>query len=350
MLFRHPSLSAAAEPVLQRWLPWFSAFFYAARILQIKPQAGCLRLKLRVSRFFPLFVPGQHLALRVQLNGVAMERTFSICSPLRQLLQQRELELAVKIQPQGRFTGALPAALTPGDYVHLSAPAGEFCYQQGQPACFIAGGSGVTPLFSMLTSVSRLTAPLLFVYCYRGPSQLLFAGQWQQLQQKFPLLRLILWDTTRQGRFSADALIQLQPDWQGQFCLCGPAAMTRAFKAVCLAQGATEAQISQESYGAAFSPAAGTQPVSLLQGGQRHALIGQGTLLERAEQSGLAPRYGCRRGICMQCLCEKRSGLVRNLLTGEISAAGSEQIQLCISEAVSAVELVSEGADDNAKV
>jgi ferredoxin len=66
---------------------------------------------------------------------------------------------------------------------------------------------------------------------------------------------------------------------------------------------------------------------------------GEGSLLQSLEAAGLDPAYGCRRGICMQCLCQKSQGLVRNLVTGETSDAGPGQIQLCISQPLSAVEL-----------
>ena len=341
-LFRQSSIEVAAEPLIQRVFPWFCAGFYAARVLQIKPQAGCLRLKLKVSRFFPLFTPGQHLQLRVRIAGVPATRTFSICSAVQQLHEQREIELAVKIQPQGRFTGALTDALKPGDYVHLSAPTGEFALQQGQPACLIAAGSGVTPLFSMLTSLSRLTAPLLFIYSYRGVSQQLFAEHWAALQAKFPLLTLVLWDSAVQGRLTPDRLFSaLQPQLQGQFCLCGPIAFTRELRSALQQKGVACAQIVAESFGIAHSNNTDSQPALLQLGRQKHLLGGHGSLLQRAEQSGLTLRYGCRRGVCMQCLCDKSSGVVRNLLTGEVSDAGPGRIQLCISEAVSAVELSS---------
>lgn len=343
-LFRQPNIVDAAEPLIQRVFPWFRADFYAARVLQIKPQAGCLRLKLQVSRFFPLFTPGQHLQLRVSIQGVPMERTFSICSSVQQLHAQREIELAVKIQPQGRFTGALSGELTPGSYVHLGAPTGDFALSQDHAACLIAAGSGVTPLFSMLNSLSRLTVPLLFVYSYRGAAQLLFAEHWAELQAKFPLLQLVLWDSAVNGRLTPERLFaKLQPELRGKFLLCGPTEFTQDFRAACLAKGVSPTQISTESFGLLQRTAATSQPVRLTLGRQQHDLGGQGSILQRAEQSGLVLRYGCRRGVCMQCLCDKSSGVVRNLLTGELSDAGDGRIQLCISEAVSPVELSSEG-------
>ncbi len=341
-LFRRSDLSSAAEPLIRKILPWYRAGFYAARVLQMKPEAGCLRLRLQVFAGFPLFKAGQHLQLRVCINGIEMDRTFSICSPLSLLQAHRQLELAIQIQPDGRFTPALAGVLRPGSYVHLSQPQGEFVMQQDKPACLIAAGTGVTPLFAMLSSVSRLIQPMLFVYSYRGDERLLFAKEWPALQAKFPLLRLVLWDTSQRGRLTPDLLLQqLQPVAGSRFYLCGPRRFTTDFSSKIQASGVAAAQIHSESFGGLVSVADSSQPVHLQLGRQRYQLAGHGSILQRAEQAGLALPYGCRRGVCMQCLCEKTTGVVRNLLTGELSDTGPGRIQLCISEAVSAVEINS---------
>ena len=341
-LFRHSSLTAAAEPFLRRLLPGYRAGLYRARVLSIMPQAGCLRLQLKVSRYFPAFVAGQHVQLHVEINGRLLERTFSICSAEQRLAEQRELELAIQIDPQGRFTQALPGLLRPGLYVHLSRPSGEFAFEPQQPACLIAAGSGVTPLFSMLSSITRLTRPMTFIYCFRGQARQLFAAEWAALRAKFPLLRLVLWDSLQQGRLTSEKLLtELRPNLQAMFYLCGPSQFTADISAALLHAGVRAQAIRSESFGGLAAINSASQPVSLLLGQQSYQLVGNGTLLQRAEQTGLTVPYGCRRGVCMQCLCEKKTGVVRNLLTGELSDAGPGQIQLCISEAMSPVTVKS---------
>ena len=65
------------------------------------------------------------------------------------------------------------------------------------------------------------------------------------------------------------------------------------------------------------------------------------SLLEQAEAAGLRPAYGCRMGICHTCTSRKLSGTHKNLITGEVSSAPDEEIQLCVSAALGdlAVEL-----------
>jgi ferredoxin len=62
-------------------------------------------------------------------------------------------------------------------------------------------------------------------------------------------------------------------------------------------------------------------------------------LLEQAEDAGLAPEHGCRMGICNTCSARKRTGTVRNVITGELSSTRDEQIRICVSVPVGDVAL-----------
>ncbi len=54
-------------------------------------------------------------------------------------------------------------------------------------------------------------------------------------------------------------------------------------------------------------------------------------LLDQAEAAGLQPESGCRMGICFSCTRRKTSGAVRNVITGAVSSAEEEDVQLCVS-------------------
>jgi stearoyl-CoA 9-desaturase NADPH oxidoreductase len=58
------------------------------------------------------------------------------------------------------------------------------------------------------------------------------------------------------------------------------------------------------------------------------------SLLAQAEAAGLNPAYGCRMGICHTCTRRKRAGTHRNLISGAVSSAPGEEIQLCVSAAL----------------
>ena len=62
-------------------------------------------------------------------------------------------------------------------------------------------------------------------------------------------------------------------------------------------------------------------------------------LLVQAENAGLTPESGCRMGICHRCTRRKTSGAVRNLITGAVSTADEEDVQICVSAPVGDVEI-----------
>ena len=63
------------------------------------------------------------------------------------------------------------------------------------------------------------------------------------------------------------------------------------------------------------------------------------SLLEQAESAGLTPDNGCRMGICHTCTRRKTAGTVRNLITGAVSTAPDEDVQICVSVPVGDVDL-----------
>ncbi len=63
------------------------------------------------------------------------------------------------------------------------------------------------------------------------------------------------------------------------------------------------------------------------------------SLLEQAESAGLSPANGCRMGICHTCTRRKTSGAVKNLITGAVSTADEEDVQICVTAPVGDVEL-----------
>ena len=62
-------------------------------------------------------------------------------------------------------------------------------------------------------------------------------------------------------------------------------------------------------------------------------------LLEQAEAAGLTPESGCRMGICHTCTRRKTSGAVKNLITGAVSTADEEDVQICVSAPVGDVDI-----------
>jgi len=346
-----PSLLSYLEPLIRLLQPTFRAHLSHAAVVDYRQQGNFLLLTLKPGQRWQGFVPGQHLQLMLEIAGRAVSRTFSISSSLQEYQQQGLIRLTIQQQRHGLLTPALlqylqGAASVPSPSVHLSAASGEFVLQhQQQPILLLAAGSGITPIHAILVSMTRLTQPLLLIYSYRGASELLFADSWTLLQQRFPLFQVQLIDTSCRERLqSAEVSAWLADKPDSQIFLCGPTAFSQHWLQQFALLQVPQSQIRQESFGfvttASQGEAQNSYHIEVVQATQKLGLqSGNGSLLQDLEAAGLNPRYGCRRGICMQCLCQKNQGVVRNLLSGEISDPGSGQIQLCISQPLSAIEL-----------
>jgi ferredoxin-NADP reductase len=358
-----PSLSNYLEPLIRLVRPNFRAHWSQARLVNCRQQGNFIHLLLKPGMRWRGFVPGQHLQLVLEIDGRAISRTFSISSSLQQYQQRGLISLTIQQQPTGLLTRQLLQLLQDDQPVpiYLSAAGGDFVLQQQQPLLLLAAGSGITPIHAMLSSISRLTQPLHLIYSYRGADQLLFADSWIALQQRFPLLQVQLIDTRTRSRLQvAEVATQLGLLPGAGIYLCGPVSFSQFWQQQLALLGVDQRGIRQESFGLPAT-AAGTEDSTagnsdnintigtnstptfaiVVRSAARTTTVhsAHGSLLQSLEAAGLNPQYGCRRGICMQCLCQKSQGVVRNLLNGATSDAGPGMIQLCISQPLSAVEL-----------
>lgn len=335
LLTGYSSLTTFAEPFI-RWVrPHFVAGFTQARIIQIQPLPQGFLLRLKCASTID-FVPGQHIQLRILRDGRFIDRVFTICSTPGQARRERVIELAIREKANGSVSSWLKNGVCPGQAVWLGEVTGAFVWHGQKPALMVAAGSGITPFRAMLQSMSRLTHPVRLIYIVPKQQHVWFADEWLALQAKYPLLEVQIHDTQQRGRPSAAWLIEQAREHQADLYICGPASLHQSLHEAWPTSLAT--CLYAESFG--LQSSGGVHQVHYqTMSGVNHKVEASGSLLQLAEQAGLTVKYGCRRGVCMQCLCEKQQGQVRNLVTGELSTFGTEAIQLCISEAVSDVTL-----------
>ena len=209
----------------------------------------------------------------------------------------------------------------------------------------LSGGSGITPVMSMLRALSAKSEvrDIVFMHAARSNRDVIFAAELERLARKHAGLRVVIVREDQEGRIDGDKLRSFVPDWaERESFLCGPAPMMDALAAVWTAAGLAE-RLRTERFGAPkASPlrASGADKVRLtMASGREVEADGTRSLLETLEAAGETPAYGCRMGICHTCRCTKREGVVENMLTGELSTEPNEAIRLCVSRAKTDVTL-----------
>lgn len=132
------------------------------------------------------YKPGQFLTLRVpseQTGSVA--RCYSLCSAPH---DGGPLRVAVKRTADGYASNWLCDNATPGLEVDVLVPAGIFTPKSVDVDMLLfAGGSGVTPILSILRSVLETgTGSVALIYANRDAQSVIFASALAELTRKYP--------------------------------------------------------------------------------------------------------------------------------------------------------------------
>ncbi|CBL45732.1 Putative flavodoxin oxidoreductase [gamma proteobacterium HdN1] len=294
------------------------------------------------------FQAGQHVSLSVQVNGRYLVRTFTIASTPHRFRTTGTLALTVKRNPDGRLSNYLHDEMRIGARVNISPSAGEFLLPADleHTLLYLVAGSGITPAMSHIRQLVEegFTMPVTVLYYARSKDEHIFLPELRAIAKASPRLRLLVANTREaggraslQGRICLSHMEKaLENRKPTQIYICGPRGFEVNAKSMLESVDLNEIAITTESFGGLALPASNREnpsshPLRLLNSSQILDASTGKTLLETAEQAGLNPPSGCRMGICHTCKCRKTEGRVRNLLTGEISDAGEDIIQLCIS-------------------
>lgn len=277
--------------------------------------------------------PGQYLTLQQQIDGQTVQRCYTIASsPSRTTY----CEITVKREQLGMFTRLLHERVRCGDSLLVRAPAGRFVFdgRGTDRVVLIAGGVGITPLMSIVRYLTDTGWPgqIDLIVAARTRGDLIFHDELTRLASRFANLRVyrILSRETANaggatanaggatamayGRLSLAALQQWIQDWATvPVYLCGPAAMMEAVKQVLRELGTPAHHIHTEAFVSPSQPErweTDPQPanpavlearIQFSSSGRDTRATAQRTVLEVAEEAGVAIPFECRSGICGQC-------------------------------------------------
>ncbi|WP_344196790.1 ferredoxin reductase [Aeromicrobium alkaliterrae] len=281
--------------------------------------------------------PGQYIGIGVEIGGRFHWRSYSLSSP--PLVEGGTVSITVKAMPEGFLSDHLVNGLEPGTIVRLAAPQGDFTVPEPPPAkmLFVVGGSGITPVMSILRTLDRRDhlPDVVLVYSALRESEMMFLYELRVLALRYPTFTFHERFTDTDGMFTADQLDDLVPDWRDrETWACGPGPMLDAFTEHYEEQGLEE-NIHVERFTlqrADGGDAGGTATFGA--GGPTVEVDGAETLLEAGERAGVNMLFGCRMGICHTCDVPLASGRVRDLRSGDEHAEPGEYIQTCVSVAV----------------
>lgn len=281
------------------------------------------------------YQPGQYVGIGVLVDGRWRWRSYSLTSP--PVRGSRTITITVKAMPEGFLSTHLVGGVAPGTIVRLAAPQGNFVMPDPAPASvlFITGGSGITPVMSMLRTLVRRDQITDIVHLHSAPteSDVMFGAELAQLQRRHTGYRLRLRSTRTEGRLEPSRVGDEVPDWrERQTWACGPEGMLAAAERAWSAAGLAE-RLHLERFAVSKAAAHGQGgTVEFARSGKTLSVDAATSLMDAGERVGVQMPFGCRMGICQSCVVGLLDGHVRDLRTGAEHEPGS-RVQTCISAA-----------------
>jgi len=347
-ILRSPVLAALTSPHgVDRYLelvnPMWAANEVRARVVSVETETGfgarVATITLQPTKTWNGHRAGQYVQLGIEIDGARRTtRCFSVSSA--ESGRGDQITITLRANLDGVVSKYLVERAQPGTIVHLSQAAGEFTLPEPLPhrLLFISGGSGITPVMSMVRTLLRrgYGGTITFLHYAQSPEHQIFA---EELATLPPNVHLHLVYPETGGRFFTPMeLRRLVPDYEEvDTWACGPPGLIERVRS---AYDGTDMLRVEFFKTPVFSTGNAEGDVSFTRAGTSASNTGA-TLLEQAEAAGLTPEFGCRMGICFSCTSRKTEGTVRNVLTGEESSLPDEDIRICVSTPVGdcAVEL-----------
>jgi len=317
--------------------------FHALRVAEIVPEtseANSIRFEIPPElREAFAFRAGQHLTLRATIDGAEVRRNYSLCTAPA----DGDWMVTVKRIGGGIFSNWVGDHLKAGDTIDVMVPHGSFTTEFDPGArrhlVGIAGGSGITPVISLIRTVLREEPNSRFTLLYgnRDSSSVIFLEALANLKDKY-LGRFEIYhflDAEEQdielfnGMLDRvrleEAIPALVPDAaevDGWF-ICGPGPMMDAAEGALLDRNVAKDRIHIERFTADRPPGDVTREIAELQtkaegvtvavtldGRTRKVPFTAGNILDSARASGLPAPFACKAGVCATCRAKVTKGKV----------------------------------------
>jgi len=289
-----------------------------------------------------IYKSGQFLTLIVPVNGKEVRRAYSLCSSP---FTDEDLAVAVKRVDNGLMSNWLPDNLKPGQVVKVMEPMGQFTTEYAKDKkrhiIMFAGGSGITPMLSIIKSTltQEPDSIVSLIYCNRDIDSIIFKEE------------LTKWETKHEGRLHVIHVLDNAPmNWQGYsgllnpemlkklferipdwgiakttYLMCGPEGMMKNVDSLLAQHNIAKENIFKESFVQGIIDKESKPPVSLSAteakahevtiryDGQEYKIMVEpnNTILATALDQGIDLPYSCQSGLCTACRGKALSGQVK---------------------------------------
>jgi ferredoxin-NADP reductase len=219
------------------------------------PRAHIIKLDLQ-GHAFP-YLAGQ--AAYLQPHGADRRRPYSIASAPEETAQHGLIEFLVHTERDGS-PGLTPDLIRPGTPVAVEGPLGSFTFPahpHERRFLFIAGGTGIAPLRSMMwhTLLAERDGHVSLVYSVRSPEEFAYMQEFDRLQDegRIDFRHTVTRAATegwlgRQGRIDVRCFDGLVDPGKTLCFVCGPPALIGEIRPQLMELGVRDDQIRIENW------------------------------------------------------------------------------------------------------
>ncbi|MBM1815487.1 2Fe-2S iron-sulfur cluster-binding protein [Pseudosulfitobacter pseudonitzschiae] len=282
------------------------------------------------------FTQGQYLTFKQDFDGTELRRNYSICAGL----DDGKLQVGIKRVDGGAFSTFANTQLKVGDTLHAMPPSGSFHTpiepDKAKNYLGFAGGSGVTPVLSILRTVMTREPDSTFtlIYANRAVGTIMFREELEDLKNRYMgRLTLIHVLETGQdidlftGRVDQDKCAALFKSWIDigsidTAFICGPEPMMLAIADALKSHGLADGQIKFELFSESqkgqlakqeikerAKGQAGTKTTVIIDGtGHQFEMPKDQSVLETALANDLDAPFSCKAGVCSTCKAKVTEG------------------------------------------
>lgn len=286
---------------------------------------------------------GQYFTFSIVINGEEVRRSYSVCSSP---ITDANPSVAVKEVEGGRMSTYLNQVLKEGDTIDVMPPMGKFIVEPNSTATnhyfLFGGGSGVTPLVSILKTVlfAEPNSKLYLFYANRDLESIIFNEELTAIAEKnadrFKLIHSLDnppadWDGhsgyLTEAKVSEIIRAELGLNYPvAQYYTCGPSPMMDVVVKGLQAAGVRNDNIYTEYFTATTKSEEPHEPSTATAENYSEEVVErtikaevfgtskefkvkpEQTILIAAQDAGLDPPYSCTVGVCTTCRARLRSG------------------------------------------
>ena len=274
------------------------------------------------------YAAGQYCTFRATIDGETVARCYSMSSSPE--IGER-FTTAVKRVPGGRMSNWMNDALEAGDTIEVMRPAGLFVLRGTDvPIVAFAGGSGITPVISIVKSaLSTTERPIALVYANRDADAVIFADELERLRAE-SCGRLTVHhhnDSERGFLDAAGCAALVDGSAHADFYICGPGPYMDIVDAGLSTLGVRAEQRFIERFvvpsaDPVVERASVTESLVVRIDRRKHTFPYQAgdTILEAARRAGLSPPFSCEAGSCATCMAHLDNGSVTMRVNNALAA------------------------------